>query len=556
MAIPITAVDEQQNLLMIDLASLGEELNLVKIIDPAGTVTKLKTKSSMTVTFDYSNSTLVFDVESHMIPVDASPFDSSVPETIITARWYLNHSLSADPLFEPREATEGVGFFMTQRAQRPKINRRPVPSRPIKYFIKNVPAEFQAGFAMAFDEWNTHLENILGRKLLSYEFIDVTDPRSTLLVTGDIRYNIIELDLVNVAQYGGLGPSIANQLTGEILSGNVLVQGPKIVTAYKKWFDVSEAARSLRSSGSHMEADRILLMTSRQIQEEFKKLEVATYDLSIGKLSFQIPSQLPPLQDPITQREDFEELPTGFSFQAYMKDYFSDLLAHELGHNLGLRHNFRGSLSGSELPAPGEVSHSVMEYLGRTHRHLNRVGVYDIMAIKYGYMNIKPDRTDFFCTDENVPDLNQKGSAECSRDDASKDPFNFFENRLAKASYLLVGRGSSSPPEWTVPDMQRELDAVLKGMALYASTAESTSKHWTNFFSNPDRPSTPNEIIGYVLGKIRRYLCNPEFETIIESKESEEGKKKTRGNIELLRARAATLILPLKVFSETDLSCR
>jgi len=57
-----------------------------------------------------------------------------------------------------------------------------------------------------------------------------------------------------------------------------------------------------------------------------------------------------------------------------------------------------------------------MEYLGKEHRHLDRIGPYDIMAIQYGYLGIAPTRTDLFCTDQDIGSLNNPaGSAECSK---------------------------------------------------------------------------------------------------------------------------------------------
>src|SRR5690606_14843403 len=96
---------------------------------------------------------------------------------------------------------------------------------PVKYYIKNVPNEFKKTFSKAMDAWNIEFKKTIGKDLLSYEFVDANDPRAELLIPGDIRYNIIEWDLVNKAGYGGLGPSIANQYTGETLSANVLIQG-------------------------------------------------------------------------------------------------------------------------------------------------------------------------------------------------------------------------------------------------------------------------------------------------------------------------------------------
>ena len=55
--------------------------------------------------------------------------------------------------------TAGVGYFMTERAKVPKVQRHNltplIPGQaPVRYYIKNVPAEHKASFQKAFDSWN------------------------------------------------------------------------------------------------------------------------------------------------------------------------------------------------------------------------------------------------------------------------------------------------------------------------------------------------------------------------------------------------------------------
>ena len=195
-----------------------------------------------------------------MIPLTAKVLDSS-EETVFVVRWYLRLSSVFNPAFFPREKTEGVGYFMTERGKYPKIIRHALTQfsstseqGAIKYFLKNIPEEHKESFRAAFEAWNQKFIEISGRPLFRYEFIDADDSRSPHLVTGDVRYNILEWDLENEATYGGLGPSIANQFTGEILSSNVLIQGPRIVEIYKKWFQVSEQVQKLKAQGLETEA--------------------------------------------------------------------------------------------------------------------------------------------------------------------------------------------------------------------------------------------------------------------------------------------------------------
>ena len=125
--IPIAGIDTEKNLLLLDLAALGKDLDLMSVLDPEGEELHLKTKYSKTVTFDYSLSTLIFDIESHMLPVAAkdAPATAAVAdgakeepkETVIT-RWYLKLSSSFNPAFASRAPTDGVGF--SKPSVRPK----------------------------------------------------------------------------------------------------------------------------------------------------------------------------------------------------------------------------------------------------------------------------------------------------------------------------------------------------------------------------------------------------------------------------------------------------
>jgi hypothetical protein len=224
---PIVGIDEANDRVILDLAVLGDQLNLVKMLDPNGEYTQLKTKTSEVVAVDYSASTLVFDVRVLMVPLNPKEGEI-VSETQFTVRWYLRLNSVFNPSFVARDKTEGVGFFTNYSLGNSQGE--------IKYFLKNIPQEHQESFKAAFDAWNEKFSEVAGRPLIRYEFIDALDPRSKNLVAGDVRYNILEWDLENEASYGGLGPSIANQFTGEILSSNVLIQGPRIVEIYQNWF--------------------------------------------------------------------------------------------------------------------------------------------------------------------------------------------------------------------------------------------------------------------------------------------------------------------------------
>src|SRR5688572_23763374 len=142
------------------------------------------------------------------------------------------------------------------------------------------------------------------------------------------------------------------------------------------------------------------------------------------------------------------------------------------------------------------------------------------MAIKYCYLGVSPTQTNLFCTDDQVggPD-NEAGSPECSRDDATADPFSFFEQRLARSADLLIARGVASAPVFLITDMTRELTAAVQGLGLYAARAELTGAGWTNFFIGGDRPTSIAEVKGYTLAKVKAKLCDPSFTQVVNGKE-------------------------------------
>jgi hypothetical protein len=572
---PVVGVDEEKQMVMVDLAAVGDSLNLIKMLDPDGSYTKLKTESSKTVALDYSLSTLVFDVQATMVPVDAKEDGESdeakkddatdVKKTIFTTRWYLRLGSVFNPAFEPRSAAPGVGFFMTERGATPHIERHSLSTTftnelpaELHYYVVNVPKDHQPAFASAFDEWNDTFEKISGRKLFSYDFVDATDAKAKQLVPGDVRYNILQWDLVNQASYGGLGPSIANQFTGEILSSNVLIQGPTVVEIYTKWFAANKRAEVLRSEGRDAEAENLLAVTEKALRTQQAAHKAPEIKLSLGnRLNFRVASQRPELEDPAMSRQDFDPVPAGVTFESYMKGYFHDMVTHELGHNLGLRHNFRGSLFAEDgEPKQGKVSVSIMEYLGRGFRHLDQVGEYDVMALSYGYLGIKPTRTDQFCTDEDQASaMKVTNSPECNKDDATNDPFSFLEQRLGHAIDLLIARGSNKAPSWKVEEMVGQLNPTLAGLANYAVTAEATADEWTNFFGKLDRPSDKSKAKSYVLDKLKAKICDGSVAQVAAGKESDEAKAAVLKNMEELEKLAGKTLAPYKLFGDAGLKC-
>jgi hypothetical protein len=561
---PIVGYNQETGMLVIDMSAIGKELDLVTMLDPQGDYTQLKAISSETVEVDFDMKTLIFDIQTKMIPVTADPSDSSVKTTDFTVRWYMKLGSAFNPSFKSRESTEGVGFFTTERGASKKIQRFSTSgdgsgAAPVKYYIKNVPEEFKKTFARAMDSWNVEFKKIIGKDLLSYEFIDANDPRSEAIVTGDIRFNIIEWDLVNQATYGGLGPSIANQYTGQLMSANVLIQGPLIVRFYSEWFGISQKVNVLIAEGKSAEANKLIKNFEQSLSQELEKRSKQTFKLKLGKhLEMNIHAQKDALMDTM-KKKDFETVPAGWSYERYMDGFMFEILAHEIGHNLGLRHNFKGNLGAYENNEDeGSVSRSVMEYLGRPFSHLNIIGPYDRMAIAYGYKGSAPKHLNWFCTDEDQtgdPLTLSVKSAECSQSDATSDPFSYWESRINKAVNYLLDTKSASAPEWKLSDAKGRLGDAVEAMAAYALSAENTADTWTNFFGKNDRPDNKSEVKAYVLERLKKRICNPRLQEIVNAKESAEAQKIAQENLDALRSFVATKTTELGLYTAQEYGC-
>ncbi len=554
-AFPITAVDTQNNLLMIDISAVGKALDLLTMQDPEGKDSGLKSISTVAKTFDFSLQTIIFDVESKLTAVD--PKENPVPDTNLTVRWYLKSAAAFDPAFETRDATPGVGFFMTDTAANPKIKRWSLArygDAGIKYYLKHIPTEWQPAFASSFDEWNDTFQKILGRKIFDYEFIPEGDARNNLIITGDVRYNVVEWDLVNKATYGGLGPSFANEYTGEDLSTNVLIQGPTIMKLYTDWYKVSAAVQALTAQGKSAEADVVLRDYSQSADAMIQKS--SQHSLTLNKTrGFRIHSELPELEDPMAQRNDFEDLPPNVDFKTYMNGYFHDMLTHELGHNLGLRHNFRGNMGATDTGVKGSTSRSVMEYLGRPYRYLDGVGEYDVMALQYGYGNVKPAHLDWFCTDDNAWSADDATtSPECTIDDATGDPFTFFEFRLAKTLDRISARGQAYAPVWKIDDMASQLGAASKGLLSYALISDKNST-LTNFYGKVGRPTDVKSMKQFVTARVKQQLCDPNLDLVIAGKYDTASQTLTRENIKLLREKILSNFQKAGIDLGFDVNC-
>ncbi len=516
--IPVAMDYPQNNSIFVDFSQLDHELDIVQNWNKSNSSIESHDKKDFLVSaVDYSLNTLILETNSSY---ERSVEGKEPYQYQIYTRWFLKMTSGFDPIFQSRELLPSVGFFDAPGAKEdsPRITRFST-AKPIKYYLKNIPQEHRKAFADALNGWNDVAEKSLGHKILEMEFLETSDPRFSIIVPGDIRYNVIEWDLETIASYGGLGPSYAHPITGETFSGAVLIQGPVIIDMYKEWFKLGQNPTSAQVQKFYHALNK---------RPEFKTAFKAKHKKNKSK--YRYIRTTPELYDARFQKRDFDLPPSNMSYEDYMYGYFYDMVAHEMGHNLGLRHNFRGNLSSDDSMTIGSVSRSVMEYLGRPFRYLDRHGEYDAMAISYGYKGVTPEHDNWYCTDEDELSADPvNNSAECRSDDAGSDPFKFYMDRMALAYKLIANQGSDKASTWTSEDIAPVIESAADGIIGYATSAEATAAKWTNFFGkNPVRPAEPVLVPTYVSAMLNTLVCNSDVANDVAQKTTDQDRETTQ----------------------------
>jgi hypothetical protein len=146
-------------------------------------------------------------------------------------------------------------------------------------------------------------------------------------------------------------------------------------------------------------------------------------------------------------------------------------------------------------------------------------------------------------------------SAECTKSDATSDPYSFFEGRLSRAIHLLVDTKSAHAPVWKLSEITSQVDDALTGLSAYAVSAERTAATWTNFFGKGDRPETAAEVKDYVLSSLKKKICDSELVAIIKAKESAQAQALAQANLDALKAHVEKKTAEFGLYSAEQLKC-
>eukprot|EP00299_Pterocystis_sp_00344_P001128 c1083_g1_i2.p1 GENE.c1083_g1_i2~~c1083_g1_i2.p1 ORF type:complete len:666 (+),score=167.79 c1083_g1_i2:871-2868(+) len=366
------------------------------------------------------------------------------------------------------------------------INRRRLsPENPLTYYIDpSVPKRWRAALKRGIQNWQEAFSLIGLNNVIRTVMPD--DPEwPSDYDAGDIRYNTVSFAVSTDSTFA-IGPSTVDPRSGEILNSDIVfTQGwIKVWMTSIEEMDVASAVKELMGNKdehshehSHGHSHKHFESIQSKLRGDRKKSSKQFHHRHLREC------QHSRMLDVSSGMAELISLTKGglLSNQDILEAGLTDVMQHEVGHTLGLRHNFKGSTAVSwdntanpNFIAQNGLTSSVMDYLPlnlrsdvsdalRPSLFTPKIGEYDKMAIKYGYLplqnenvyDIHPtlqtilDNALPFATDEDHP--REDGfDMDVSAWDVSDDPIEWYADRLDLVSNLreslfnkTVARGES-----------------------------------------------------------------------------------------------------------------
>ena len=243
------------------------------------------------------------------------------------------------------------------------------PVEPITWWIENTtPHEWRDAIRKGVEDWNIAFEAAGFENAMVVK----VQPDDADWDAGDVNYNVLRWTSSPRPPFGGYGPSLANPLTGELISSNIMLE---YVFMSNRWTIGEVFSHNAEAAHGH-----------------YHNFDDATVHCSLGH-ELQMGHMFASLSSDQRMYENFEE-------DAILEQALRHLIMHEVGHTLGLNHNMKshGLWDNEEVHnadlTQGAIAGSVMDYnpvnlapVGVTQGdyYAYKPGPYDIWAIEYGY---------------------------------------------------------------------------------------------------------------------------------------------------------------------------
>lgn len=402
----VVAVSKDESRILVNVDSLFRNEMLEQIAPMDGMfVSPNPIASKIEAVRSYARNAQV--VVAHGYDSDGSLNWRNVPDGRALTTTIL-HSFIAlpEPGFKPRRDDYRVGYFtdritdLTSNSQNrwadlihrwrlEKKNRDAAlsdPVKPITFWIQNTtPLAYRETIIEAGLGWNAAFEKAGFTNAIEIK----VQPDDAKWDAGNIEYNVLRWVSTPNAWYYGLGPSLADPRTGEIIAADIMLENNALrgmghafdaLSSDEPAGDIATMLKDYAAEQARTPADGF---AGQRCQID---RDLATFALLPADQVLQIGEGATGAEDVLTP---------------FKRQILKFLITHEMGHTLGLAHNFIASTwvdydtaHSADYEDAGVLSASIMDY-----PELNvagpgqeqglyfpaRPGPYDHWAIEFGY---------------------------------------------------------------------------------------------------------------------------------------------------------------------------